>query len=248
MDPTVRPPRDARHGHWLRTVAALRRYDLRAAASHTSLVIAQGLADYRLDLSTVHLTRSSPGVSHRGGEVRIHRPIGVDLTGRDRVPTAIGVVQAGLEGVPLRALVAADAALHRRLVTTDELAEACVVLAGCRGIGPVRAMLREADARIESPGESIVGHRLRALGYVLIPQFRVAHRGADRSCHRRLTSLAWLKECAVVAEVPGCRRSAPRRLHSCDNPALLGPARTARVGRRCQTRPYAVRRRPDRLP
>jgi hypothetical protein len=169
----VRPPRDDRDGHWLRTVAALRRYDLRAAASHTSLVIAQGLPDYRLDLSTVHLTRASPGVSRRGGEVRIHRPIGVDLTGRDRVPTAIRVVQAGLEGVPLSALVAADAALHRRLVTTDELAEACAVLAGCRGIGPVRAILREADARIESPGESIVGHRLRALGYVLIPQFPV---------------------------------------------------------------------------
>ncbi|HET8987379.1 MAG TPA: hypothetical protein VFN43_02620 [Humibacillus sp.] len=89
----------------------------------------------------------------------------MDLRGLDRVPTAVGVVQAGLEGVPLSALVAADATLRRRLVTTEELSGACAVLARCRGIGPVRAILREADARVESPGESIVGHRLRALGY-----------------------------------------------------------------------------------
>jgi hypothetical protein len=91
----------------------------------------------------------------------------MDLTGLDRVPTAIGVVQAGLEGVPLSALVAADAALRRRVVAADELSAACDVLAGWRGIGPVRAILREADARIESPGESILGHRLRGLGHVL---------------------------------------------------------------------------------
>ena len=190
----VRPPRDARDGHWLRTIAALRRYDLRAAASHTSLVIAQGLPDYRLDLSTVHLTRSSPGVTRSGTEVKIHRPIGVDLAGADRVPTAIGVVQAGLEGVPLSALVAADAALRRRLVTVDELRSACDVLARCRGIGPVRAILREADPRIESPGESIVGHRLRALGFVLDPQFRVVTDDGEKFADFRIRGTRVLVE------------------------------------------------------
>ncbi|GAB3885244.1 hypothetical protein [Terrabacter terrigena] len=174
----VRPPRDARDLHWLRTVAAWRRYRGRALISHQSLLLAQNLPDHRLDLSTVHLTRRGPGQTRNGPGLKVHRPLpdlpaGLSSPLPDRVPTAVGIVQAGLEGVPLSALVAADAALHRELVTPEQLDAACVLLARCRGIGPVRAILRQADPRIESPGESIIGHRLRALGHVLDPQFAV---------------------------------------------------------------------------
>ena len=172
----VRPARDARDLHWLRTVAARRRFGGRALISHQSLLVAQGLPDYRLDLGTVHLTRRGPGQTRNSPGVKVHRPLTVLPPGLvpptpDRVPTAIGIVQAGLEGVPLSALVAADAALHRELVTPAELEAACLLHARCRGIGQVRSILREADARIESPGESVIGHRLRALG--LEPQFEV---------------------------------------------------------------------------
>ncbi|GAA2742163.1 hypothetical protein GCM10009868_11060 [Terrabacter aerolatus] len=109
--------------------------------------------------------------------MKIHHALtGLSLlrsTSDDRVPTAVGIVQSGLEGVPLSALVAADAALRRGLITRAELTTAVELLGGCRGIGPVRAILEEADHRIESPGESIIGHRLRALGYALEPQFAV---------------------------------------------------------------------------
>ena len=174
----VRPARDARDLHWLRTVAARRRFGGRALISHQSLLVAQGLPDYRLDLATVHLTRRGPGQTRNSPGVKVHRPFRdlppeLVLTSPGRVPTAIGVVQAGLEGVPLSALVAADAALHRELVTPAELEAACLLHARCRGIGPVRSILREADARIESPGESVIGHRLRALGHSLEPQFEV---------------------------------------------------------------------------
>ena len=37
----------------------------------------------------------------------------------------------------------------------------------------MRAILREADARTGSPGESVLGHRLRRMGHDLDPQFRV---------------------------------------------------------------------------
>ncbi|MEW1954676.1 hypothetical protein [Terrabacter sp. NPDC080008] len=173
----VRPVRDARDLHWLRTVAAWHRFGGRALISHQSLLVAQGLPDYRLDLGTIHLTRRGPGPTRNGHDVKIHRalpglpPVAV-LS--DRVPTAVGIVQAGLEGVPLSALVAADAALRRGLVTEEELDSACRLLGGCRGIGPVRAILREADRRVGSPGESVIGHRLRALGHALDPQFEVA--------------------------------------------------------------------------
>ncbi|MER7073482.1 DUF559 domain-containing protein [Terrabacter sp. NPDC000476] len=174
----VRPPRDARDLHRLRTIAGRARFAGRALVSHQSLVLAWDLPDHRVDLRTVHLTRTGPGPTRNGSGVKIHRPL-PDLPPvlwRSRpgeVPLAVGIVQAGLEGVPLTALVAADAALHRGLLTPVELDGACGLLARCRGIGPVRAILREADARTESPGESVLGHRLRRLGHDLDPQFRV---------------------------------------------------------------------------
>lgn len=175
---SVRPARDARDLHWLRATAAWRRFGGRALLSHQSLLVAQNLPDYALDLGVVHLTRKGPGTTRNGRGLKVHRPL-PDLPAAvadglpDRVPTAVGIVQAGLEGLPLSALVAADAALHRGLATVEQLDAACHLMANCRGIGPVRAILREADRRIESPGESIIGHRLRALGYTLDPQFEV---------------------------------------------------------------------------
>ena len=126
-------------------------------------------------------------------------------TSDDRVATAVGVVQAGLEGVPLSALVAADAALHRGLVTTEQLTAACELLAGCRGIGPVRAILREADSRIESPGESVIGHRLRALGYRLEPQLEVATDVGDRYADFRIEGTR------VLVEFDGAEKYADKR-------------------------------------
>lgn len=89
------------------------------------------------------------------------------------MPIAHAVVQAGLEDHPLTALAAADAALHAGKLTTEELEAALDSFTGCRGVGPVRAILAEADARIESPGESILAHRARSLGWDLEPQFVV---------------------------------------------------------------------------
>ena len=175
---SVRPARDARDLHWLRATAGWHRFGGRALFSHQSLLVARNLPDYALDLAVVHLTRTGPGATRNGRGLKIHRPLpdlppALSMGLPDRVPTAVGIVQAGLEGLPLSALVAADAALHRRLVTPEQLEAACGLMANCRGIGPVRAILREADERIESPGESIIGHRLRGLGYVLDPQFAV---------------------------------------------------------------------------
>jgi len=169
----VRPPKDARDQHRLRTAAAFQRYAGRALVSHQSLVVAQGLPDYGLDLDRVHLTRREAGPTRNGPEVKIHRPLDGMPQETDRVPTAVGIVQTGLEAQPISALVAADAALNRKLVTPADLGDACSLLTGCRGIGPVRAILREADARVQSAGESVLGHRMRALGYRLTPQFEV---------------------------------------------------------------------------
>jgi very-short-patch-repair endonuclease len=93
------------------------------------------------------------------------------------VPTELAVVQAGLTGGPLSSLVAADAALHRGLVTVGSLAAAVRRLRGHRGVGPVRAILGWADGRTESPGETVTGHVVRGMGLELEPQFEVSAEG-----------------------------------------------------------------------
>jgi very-short-patch-repair endonuclease len=82
--------------------------------------------------------------------------------------------EAGLVGSPLTALVAADAALHRTVITPLGLSTAVASFAGHAGIGEVRAVLTHADGRIESVGESLLAHTLRLLGIAFTPQVRVA--------------------------------------------------------------------------
>jgi hypothetical protein len=72
----------------------------------------------------------------------------------------------------MAALVAGDAALHRRLVGLDDLTEACVRVVGPRTVA-IRSMLRHADARAESPGETRLRWALRLMGYHPLSQFRI---------------------------------------------------------------------------
>lgn len=190
----VRPPRDARDRHWLTATALGRHYAGRALVSHHSALVLLDLPTYDADLSTVHLTRlhPSPGrpaprVAARRHGLVLHQPL-VDVvppevtTVRDPhraayVPVEVAVVQAGLAGTPLTTLVAADAALHRGMVTAPDLAAAVRSLRGHNGIGPVRAVLAQADGRVESPGETLTGYVVRGMGLELEPQFEVQAEG-----------------------------------------------------------------------
>lgn len=168
----VSRPVDATDRHRLMTVAAYRRLEGRAMASHYSALVLHGVPTHLADLSTVHLTRTIRGSSRRRPGVMLH-PRVAGLEPADRVPVAMAIVQAGLVCHPLTALVAADFALQKGLVEADQLAAAVAALTNHKAIGPVRAILDEADARIDSVGESILGHRMRRLGWVVEPQFRV---------------------------------------------------------------------------
>jgi very-short-patch-repair endonuclease len=170
---TVRAPKDDEDEHWLRACAAYRRLNGTSMISHQTALIGHTLPLYKAGLSEVHLTKRTGGTTRQVPSVKVHRAVkGLIGTG-DRVPPAVATVQGGLAGVPLTALVAADAALRMKTITPDELDAAVGLLAGYSGIGPVRAILRDADARHESPGETILAHRLKSLGYRLAPQFRI---------------------------------------------------------------------------
>ncbi|MFC7595718.1 DUF559 domain-containing protein [Terrabacter sp. GCM10028922] len=169
----TRKPRDERDRHALRSMAAFRRLGGRALVSHHSTLVLQGLPTYAADLDLVHLTHRTRRSDKRSGGVHVARALPC-LPGGDRVPTAVAIVQAGLVGSPLTALVAADAALHRAMVTPDELVCALARFGGHRGVGEVRAALHHADSRIESVGESLLAHTLRLLDITVTPQVHVA--------------------------------------------------------------------------
>lgn len=170
---STRIPRDERDLHALRTLAAFRRLGGRAVVSHHSCLVLQGLPTYAAGLEVVHLTHRTRLSDKSSRGVHVSRSVG-GLPDGDRVPTAIAIVQAGLVGSPLTALVAADAALHRTMVTSDELSTAVVAFDGRPGVAQVRAVLAHADGRIESVGESLLAHALRLLGIAFTPQARVS--------------------------------------------------------------------------
>ena len=115
----------------------------------------------------------------------IHRPVG-DLRladpsrgdGRPAVmPLGHAVVQAGLLGGPISALVPADSALRAGSVTPAALADAVADLRHT-GIGTVRIALARAEAdRRDSPGESRTAYVLRCLGFEVEPQLELMADG-----------------------------------------------------------------------
>lgn len=207
----VRPPKDARDRHRLTASALGREYSGRAFVSHHSALVLLDLPTYDVDLSIVHLTRRCTGAdgppsriaSRRAGLV-LHQPVGgivppegtvfSGLRSAAYVPTEVAVVQAGLTGSPLSSLVAADAALHRGMVAPRELDAAIRTLAGRPGIGPVRAALRQADGRIESPGETLTGFLVRGMGLELEPQFEVLAEGCRYRADFRIKGTCVLLE------------------------------------------------------
>jgi hypothetical protein len=92
---------------------------------------------------------------------------------------------------PRSGLMAADAALHERLISTDGLASAIARCAGRPGIGRARYVLRLASPLIESPLESLTHLALHEDG---LPRPKLQHpvTGADGRCYR--VDFAWPRQ------------------------------------------------------
>jgi very-short-patch-repair endonuclease len=218
--PPEQPSAEARH---VLTATALgRAYAGRAVASHHTAVLLHGLPTYAVDVDTVHLTclprqsgARSPNPSQRRRGLVVHRPVpGVAPSGPQvapsvtlTVPLGIALVQTGLVHGPEAALVAADAALGRGLVTAVRLAGAVDALAGHPGVAAVRVALHAADGRHESPGETRTAYLLRSLGFDLEPQVELAVEG------RRYRADFRVRGTRVLVEFDGAiKYSDPRAL------------------------------------
>jgi hypothetical protein len=177
-----------RRRHLLLVIALLRSFDGRVVASHQSALVLHGLPLWRSDLRVAHVCRTADDHTRQRPSASIHPACGsapvLALSGHATVPVAHAVIQVGLvptssagRPFPLESLVVADAALHRGLVTTEELTRTVEVYSGHPGITGVRSVLAHADARHESVGETRLAHALRILGHRFTPQVEVEAEG-----------------------------------------------------------------------
>ena len=175
---------DDEHRHRLSALAAVQLMDGRCVASHHSALVLHGLPVHQVDLRQVYLERSDgahgrhrPGVVVRAGRSLRGR---ASIEGWARpIPTvsvADACVQAGALHGPMTGLVAADAALRRELCTIEELHAAAERAKGYAGIEPIRAKLRHADGRHETPGETVTAGVLRGTGMAFEPQVEIQTR------------------------------------------------------------------------
>lgn len=162
--------------HLLRCRAALRRHPA-TLLSHVSAVVAHRLPLYRVDLTAVHLARTSEGRSGRVGRrhpVQLHPPVaeaGTGMAGGMPVCTpAVAVLQlADWTGVEA-GTVAAEAGLHRGLIGDGELSQVRELLRLGRGRAHADLVVDLAGPHSESPGETLTLLVLRALGVGPIQQ------------------------------------------------------------------------------
>ncbi len=138
-----------------------------SVVSHTSAAILHGLPLWQITPGPVHVTRRRRSGTNKTGSLHVHPggdgfPVvtldGVAVTGAAR--TVVDVART----VPFeQAVVIADAALHRSLVTPGELVTEANAAAGQRGAKRAAAVVAFADGHSESVGESrsrVVLHRL----------------------------------------------------------------------------------------
>jgi hypothetical protein len=163
------PAERRRREHALLTRALVANFDGRAAASHHSALVLHDLPAFAADLRQVHVTRVADDHSRARRGLTIHQAVVGGQNACGVIAPAVAIAQAGVVNGAMAALVAADAALHREIVTRHQLDEAVHLLGGPR-IGAVQRALLHADGRAESPGETRLREAVRMMGFAATPQ------------------------------------------------------------------------------
>lgn len=171
-------PSDPQQWHLLRTVAALYRRPT-AMATQVLAAIVHGFPLFDADLSVVHLM--SPR-SARSAATGIHCQKGptdaaVEVEAVRVSPAADTVVDCA-RSLPLdQGLALTDFALHRGVVTAEELRER--LAAPRTGVSRARHVVALADGRCESVGESRTRLILQQAGIAVTPQVVVRQEDGE---------------------------------------------------------------------
>lgn len=127
------------------------------AASHLTAVALHELPVLTSDLGKIHLCRVEDGKARSDDRLQIHAPVPASLVecvmDTRVVSLPVSIVQAAALTGFRAGVVAADAALRRRL-TREDLATALAVARLGRGRRAAARVIDLADGRSESPGES----------------------------------------------------------------------------------------------
>ncbi len=178
-------PRSAVDEHVLLARGCLLLYPDAALAGHSALATLD-LPTWDADLRRVQLERSIDQEVLTASIV-IRPPLAVAglgspprtcASGRDGIPhrivhPAVAVVQHCLESGAAAGIAAADAALHTRAATRDDLELVSRTVHGWPRSSRVRTMMAHADGRSESVGESRLRFGLGVAGIELEPQVEI---------------------------------------------------------------------------
>jgi hypothetical protein len=199
--PDSPPQFEARHA----LLAAVRddRRAVDGVLSHVSAAVLHGLSTWGLRLDRIHRTRDRRTGGRVGRGVHLHAaplaPEDVDEVGGLAVTAVARTVvdlarSAGFEA----AVAVADSALHRHLVTVDELERVAARCAGWQGAPQARRVLTVADGGSESVGESRSRLAIQRAGLPR-PDLQWEVRGDGRTYE---VDFAW-PELRTVAEFDG---------------------------------------------
>ncbi|GAB3667066.1 hypothetical protein GCM10027596_35610 [Nocardioides korecus] len=145
--------------HLILARAVLRSTPGPVALSHTTALLAHGVAVWGADLRRVHVTRLGPGAARLERDVVHHvaRASESEVDLLEGLPV-FGVGRSVIEAATLlgleSALVSADSALHARLTDPDELRSVFSAMTHRPGAQKVHVVLHHMDGRAASPGES----------------------------------------------------------------------------------------------
>ena len=155
--------------HRLRTLALVRSFEGRAAASHQSAAAVYGLPFWNVDAATVHLCRVHDKATRRRPGLVVHEAVAPeavirsDATGMHCVNAALAVIGTAIENGEDAGTVAADHALHRGLTTMDELASWLTAMRRHPGVVAAKRSVARAEPLSESVGETRTRLILRAM-------------------------------------------------------------------------------------
>jgi len=150
--------------HRLRCVAALRVMPGRVALTHASALIAHGIDVRGADLSVVHVTRldgangrTCAGIRHHEGTIEEGD---VDLTASGLLATTPirAVIEHSSVSSVVSGLVSADHALNKGHFNVDNLHVYHERVLHWPGMRQMQLVVRLADGRSESPGETRTRH------------------------------------------------------------------------------------------
>ncbi len=155
-DERLRTP-DARH--LLAIEAAMQQVGPGAVVSHASAAVLHGLPLWSTPLDRVHMTRNRRSGGRRSRYLHLHAatldPDEIVLVGGIPVTSVARTLADLARELPFEpALVPADAALFRELVTAAQLQEAVERSSNRRGNTAARRVVAFAEAGGESPGET----------------------------------------------------------------------------------------------